>query len=73
MADAPVSPVNAQPAASVGPDDGASGDALEQGLRAARDTPPGPGAEDIAADDAGGSALAEKLGAQKMDGAAKKG
>lgn len=68
MADpaAPLPPVDAAP---VDPadlpglaDDTAPGDALSENFRAVRDTPASPGGSDIAADDAGATAMAEKLG-----------
>lgn len=43
-------------------DDAAPGDPLVAGLRAARDAKPAPGSSDIAASDAGGTAMAEALG-----------
>ena len=43
-------------------DDTAPGDDLVEGFRAVKDTPPAPGASDIAADDAGATAMAERMG-----------
>jgi hypothetical protein len=43
-------------------DDTAPGDDLVEGFRAVKDTPPAPGGSDIAADDAGGTAMAEQMG-----------
>ena len=59
MADIPAEPVDAPAGVD---DDTASGDPLVAGLRAVRDTPAGPGGSDIAADDAGATAEAEKMG-----------
>lgn len=44
-------------------DDTAPADALSENFRAVRDTAPSPGGSDIAADDAGATAMAETLGA----------
>ena len=44
-----------------GKDDGAPGDPLAEGLRAARDAEPAPESSDIAADDAGATAMAEAM------------
>ena len=44
-------------------DDTASGDPLLEAMEAARDAPAQPGGSDIAADDAGATAMAEKMGA----------
>lgn len=43
-------------------DDVAPADALSENFRAVRDSTPSPGGSDIAADDAGATAMAEKLG-----------
>lgn len=43
-------------------DDTASSDPLVEAMEAARDTPAPPGGSDIAADDAGATAMAEKMG-----------
>ena len=74
MTDAPVSPVDAEPANPAGaPGDAASTPDLAEGLAKAREAAGHPEAEEIAADDAGGSALAERLGAEAGGKAGEKG